>query len=50
MQAFAPFVSFESWLKHGLVLEVVMQERLLAAHVRSVLNHLMQGYDESHGS
>ena len=50
MQAFAPFVAFESWLKHGLILEVVMQERMLAGHVRSVLNHLMQGYSDSHGS
>ena len=24
MQAIAPYIAFESWLKHGLVLEVVM--------------------------
>ena len=40
MQAFAPYVAFESWLKRGLVLEALMQERMLAAHVRSILNHL----------
>ena len=50
MQAFAPYVAFESWLKRGLVLEALMQERMLAAHVRSILNHLQQGYAESSGS
>ena len=37
MQVFAPYISFENWLSRGLILEVVMQERMLAAHVRSVL-------------
>ena len=50
MQAFAPYVAFESWLKRGLVLEALMQERMLAVHVRSILNHLQQGYAESSGS
>ena len=50
MQAFTPYVAFESWLKHGLILEALMQERMLAGHVRSILNHLRQGYAESNGS
>ena len=50
MQAFAPYIAFESWLRRGLVLEALMQERMLAAHVRSILNHLRQGYAESAGS
>ena len=50
MQALTPVVAFESYLSHGLILEVVMQERLLAAHVRSVLNHLQRGYSETFGS
>lgn len=50
MQAVAPYVAFESWLKQGLVLEVVMQERMLARHVTSVFSHLMQGYADSHGN
>ena len=41
----SPFLaSFESWLNRGLILEVVMQERMLVAHVRSVLKHLRRGY------
>ena len=27
-----------------------MQERLMAGHVRSVLNHLARGFAETHGS
>ena len=50
MQAFAPFVAFESWLRQGLVLEAIMQERMLASHVRAILNHLRMGYAESDGS
>lgn len=50
MQAFAPYIAFESWLKHGLVLEAIMQERMLAAHVRAILNHMRMGYAESDGS
>lgn len=50
MQAFAPYIAFESWLRRGLVLEALMQERMLAAHVRSILNHMRQGYAESEGS
>jgi|Transcript_14660 hypothetical protein len=50
MQALTPVVAFESYLSQGLVLEVVMQERLLATHVCSVLNHLMRGHGETHGS
>ena len=50
MQVFAPYISFENWLSRGLVLEVVMQERMLMVHVRSVLMHLRRGYTESHGS
>ena len=50
MQAFAPFIAFESWLRQGLVLEAIMQERMLAGHVRAILNHLRMGYAESNGS
>jgi hypothetical protein len=50
MHALAPLIAFESWLQKGLILEVVMQERMLAAHVRSVLNHLLWGCSESKGS
>ena len=50
MRVFAPYVSFESWSTRGFVLEVVMQERILAAHVRSVLNHLRLGYQETSGT
>lgn len=50
MQALTPVVSFESYASQGLILEVLMQERLLAGHVRSVLNHLARGYAETHGS
>ena len=50
MQALVPYVSFESWISRGLILEVVMQERMLAVNVQSVLNHLVQGYAETHGS
>ena len=50
MQVFSPYVAFESWLSRGLILEVIMQERMLAAHVRSVLNHLKLGYSRSHGT
>ena len=50
MQVFSPYVAFESWLSRGLILEVIMQERMLAAHVRSVLNHLKLGYSRTHGT
>lgn len=40
MQVLAPYVAFESFVNQGLVLEVVMQERMLTLHVRSVFNHL----------
>ena len=50
MQALTPMVAFESYLSQGLILEVVMQERLLLAHVRSVLGHLQRGYAHSYGS
>ena len=50
MQALTPVVAFESYLSQGLVLEVIMQERLLYVHVRSVLNHLQRGYSETYGS
>jgi len=50
MQAMTPYVSFENWLSKGLILEVLMQERMLATHVRAVLNHLRMGYSESFGS
>lgn len=50
MQVFAPYIAFENWLSRGLILEVVMQERLLAAHVRSVLTQLRYGYNETYGT
>ena len=50
MQALTPVVAFESYLNQGLILEVLMQERLLSGHVRSVLNHLARGYGETHDS
>ena len=50
MQVFAPYISFENWLSRGLILEVVMQERMLAAHVRSVLTQLKFGYNETYGT
>ena len=50
MQAFAPYIAFESWLRRGLILEALMQERMLAGHVRSILNHMRMGYAESAGS
>ena len=43
-------MAFESWLSRGLILEVIMQERMLAAHVCSVLNHLRMGYSRTYGS
>lgn len=50
MQALTPVVAFESYVSQGLILEVLMQERLMAGHVRSVLNHLARGFAETHGS
>lgn len=50
MQAMTPLIAFESYLSQGLILEVVMQERLLSSHVRSVLGHLQRGYAHSYGS
>ena len=50
MQVLAPYVAFESFMTHGVVLEVVMHENMLSLHVRSVFNHLRQGYAETHGS
>ena len=50
MSVFAPYIAFENWTGRGLILEVVMQERMLATHVRSVLNQLRHGYSETYGS
>lgn len=50
IRAVTPYAGFESWLKRGLILEVVMQERILARHVKAVLNHLVQGYSETSGT
>ena len=44
MHAVAPYVAFESWLNQGFVLEVVIQERMLARHVASILGQLVSGY------
>ena len=50
MEAEAPYIAFESWREQGLVLEVAMQERMLAAHVSSVLKQLPCGYQETKGT
>ena len=40
MYAQCPFIAFESWLKRGLILEVVMQERVLALHIRRTFDQM----------
>ena len=50
MEAEAPYIAFESWREHGLILEVAMQERMLTAHISSVLKQLPAGYRETKGT
>ena len=47
MHAYCPYVAFESWLQRGLILEVVMQKRMLQAHVANVIKQLVFGEKEA---
>ena len=49
MHANAPFLSFESLFSHGIVLQVIWNERLLRTHVRTVLNDMVAGHLFSNG-
>ena len=49
MHSNAPFLAFESAFQHGLVLQVLWNERFLKKHVNTVLSDMINGRNFSTG-